>query len=281
MTTPRFGFVPVMDHEIHVTEWGQPGNPALMMMHGLARTGRDFDELAAGMSDSYHVLCPDMIGRGRSSWASAPGAEYSIEYFAGITSDLMDHYGIDHAAWLGTSMGGQIGIYLASGKDGGRISKLIVNDIGPEVPEAALERIMSYVGNPPHFTGYAQAEAWLRSAYAPFGPADDSYWQRMARTSLRRCADGRLTLHYDPAILQQFIESPHEMTAWDRWTRITIPTHIFGGAQSDLLTPGILDRMRRSGPKPASTLLKDCGHAPSLSRPSDIAALRKALDALN
>ncbi len=277
MTTPRFGFVPVMDHEVHVTEWGSPGSPALIMMHGLARTGRDFDELAAAMSDHYHVLCPDMIGRGRSSWASAPGAEYSIEYFAGITCDLMDHYGMESADWLGTSMGGQIGIYLASSKDAGRINRLIINDIGPEVPDTALERIMSYVGAPPHFAGYRQAETWLRSAYAPFGPADDSFWHRMARTSLRRRSDGRLTLHYDPAILRQFTDSPQEMTAWDRWARITVPTHVFGGARSDLMTPGILDRMRQSGPKPAVTLLQDCGHAPSLSRPQDIEAFRDVL----
>lgn len=122
---------------------------------------------------------------------------------------------------------------------------------------------MSYVGTPPHFAGYRQAETWLRSAYAPFGPADDSFWHRMARTSLRRRSDGRLTLHYDPAILRQFTDSPQEMTAWDRWARITVPTHVFGGARSDLMTPGILDRMRQSGPKPAVTLLQDCGHAPS------------------
>lgn len=195
-------------------------------------------------------------------------------------ADLLDHYGIDRAAWLGTSMGGQIGIHMASGKDAGRIGCLIVNDIGPEVPAVALERILSYVGTLPHFTSYAQAESWLRSAYAPFGPAGDAYWTRMTRTSLRRRSDGRLTLHYDPAILRQFTDSPQEMTAWDRWARITVPTHVFGGAQSDLMTPGILDRMRHSGPKPAVTLLEDCGHAPSLSRPQDIAAFRDVLSGM-
>ncbi|APE43439.1 alpha/beta hydrolase [Sulfitobacter alexandrii] len=280
MTTPRFAFVPVMDHEIHVTEWGAPGKPALMMMHGLARTGRDFDELAAAMCDDFLVLCPDMIGRGKSSWASDPGVEYSIEYAAGIIADLLDHYGIERTAWLGTSMGGQIGVHMASGKDSGRIERLILNDIGPEVPLPAIERIMSYVGELPHFTSHSQAETWLRSAYAPFGPAADSFWQRMARTSTRRCPDGRLTLHYDAAILHQFTDSPQEMTAWDRWTRITVPTHVIGGARSDLLTDDIRNRMRRSGPKPEMTLLDDCGHAPSLSRPQDISTFRTALATL-
>ncbi len=203
-----------MEHEIHVTEWGTEGAPALFMMHGLARTGRDFDELAAALSDSYHVICPDMIGRGLSGWSSNPAVEYRIEYYAGIATDLMDHFGIDRAAWLGTSMGAQIGMRLASGGQGDRLTCLLINDIGPEVPAASIERIQSYVGNPPDFDSYAEAGAWLRTAYAPFGPTSDTFWKRMARTSLRRRANGRLTLHYDPAISRQLTEASQELTVW-------------------------------------------------------------------
>lgn len=277
MNGPRFTFVPVMDHEIHVTEWGTPGAPALMMMHGLARTGRDFDEIAAALSDDYHVLCPDMIGRGRSSWSTDPDAEYRIEYYAGIASDLLDHFGIGRAAWLGTSMGGQIGMRMASGAHSDRLISLVINDIGPEVPETAIERILSYVGNPPGFDGYAQAETWLRSAYAPFGPATDAFWSRMARTSLRRCDSGRLTLHYDPAIIRQLTQAPEELTTWDRWDRIKTGCHVFAGARSDLLTPGILQRMLARGPTPGHTVFADCGHAPTLSRAADIARVRDVL----
>ena len=280
MTAPQFAFVPVMDHEIHVTEWGTAGAPALLMAHGLARTGRDFDEIAAALSDEYHVLCPDMIGRGRSSWATAPVAEYSTEYYAGIATDLMDHYGIDRAAWLGTSMGGQIGMRLASGGHGDRLTCLLINDIGPEVPQNAVERILSYVGNPPHFDSFGQAESWLRSAYAPFGPASDEFWHRMARTSLRRRSDGRLTLHYDPAIVRQLTDTPEDLTTWDRWQKITTPSHVFYGAHSDLLTSDILQRMIASGPKPGTTVFEDCGHAPPLSRPDDIAKVRQVLNQL-
>ncbi|MDF1728605.1 MAG: alpha/beta hydrolase [Sulfitobacter sp.] len=280
MSVPRSAFVPVMDHEIHVTEWGTPDAPALLMMHGLARTGRDFDELAAALSERYHVLCPDMIGRGLSSWSSNPEVEYSIEYYAGIASDLMDHYRLEKVSWLGTSMGGQIGMRLAAGKHGDRLTCLLINDIGPEVPQSAIERILSYVGNPPQFDSFREAEAWLRSAYAPFGPGPDSFWQRMARTSVRRRGNGRLTLHFDPGIICQFTDRPEELTTWDHWSRISTPTHVLYGAHSDLLTGAIREKMVATGPKPDCTEFTDCGHAPTLSRPEDIARVREALDRL-
>ncbi|SDG59171.1 alpha/beta fold hydrolase [Sulfitobacter delicatus] len=277
MTSPRFRFVPVMDHEVHVTEWGDPANPALIMAHGLARTGRDFDEVAAALSDSYHVLCPDMIGRGLSSWSRNPQAEYSVEYYAGIATDLMDHYQIERATWLGTSLGGMIGMRIASGHDADRINALIINDISPELPEPAVARILSYVGQLPDFATFTEGEVWLRDTYAPFGPAGDTFWQRMARSSLRRRGDGRLTLHYDPRITVQFTASPHELSTWDRWAQINIPTHVLRGADSDLLLSDAAARMTESGPRPAVTEIADCGHAPNLSNPDDIDLLRAIL----
>lgn len=181
MSQPRFSLVPVLDHEIHVTEWGEPGNEPLVMWHGLARTGRDFDELAAALSDRFHVLCPDTIGRGLSSWSHNPEAEYSVEYYSGIAADLLDHYGIDRAGWIGTSMGGLIGMRMASGPLAERLKWLIVNDIAPEIPQEAIDRILEYAGNEVRFATLAQAETWLRRVYAPFGPASDAFWLRMAR----------------------------------------------------------------------------------------------------
>tara|TARA_R110002012_G_scaffold310493_1_gene518799 strand:+ start:224 stop:1084 length:861 start_codon:yes stop_codon:yes gene_type:complete len=277
MTSPRFRFVPVMDHEIHVTEWGNPTKPALMMLHGLARTGRDFDEVAAALSDDFHVLCPDMIGRGLSSWSRNPEAEYSVEYYAGIATDVMDHYQIDCATWFGTSLGGMIGMHIASGHDADRISALVVNDISPELPSEAVDRILSYVGSLPDFTTFTEGEAWLRDTYAPFGPAADVFWQRMARTSLRRRGDGNLTLHYDPRITVQFTASAHELSTWDRWARITTPTHLLRGAKSDLLLPEAAKRMTQSGPRPGLNIFPECGHAPNMSNPTDIAQLRHIL----
>ncbi len=280
MSVPRFSFVPVMDHEIHVTEWGDPGNPALMMWHGLARTGRDFDEIAQALSDRYFVLCPDLIGRGLSSWAETPEAEYSVEFYAGIALDLIDRYGLERVGWLGTSLGGLIGMRVASSPVAARLTCLVINDIGPELPEPAIERILTYVGALPEFSRVSEGEAWLREVYAPFGPAHDVFWQRMARTSLRRMSGGGLTLHYDPRITVQFQASRPELTSWDRWARIETPTHVLRGTQSDLLTADIADRMAESGPRPGVTDFDDCGHAPTLSRPDDAALIRALLATL-
>lgn len=277
MSTPRFAFHPILGHEIHVTEWGRTGAPALVMMHGLARTGRDFDELARALSNSYHVLCPDMIGRGLSGWSAQPSTDYRIGHYAEITLALLDGYKISQAAWIGTSMGGQIGMRIACGEHHRRLTGLLVNDIGPEVPEEALERILSYVGKPPEFATVSEAQTWFRTAYAPFGPASDLFWQRMVATSLRRRSNGAFTLHYDPALTHQFTDAPEDMECWDGWAKITVPTDLFFGGQSDLVTPDILERMTRTRRDCKPTCFKECGHAPTLSRPSDIALVRQAL----
>ncbi|MFG6590368.1 alpha/beta fold hydrolase [Sulfitobacter sp. 1A12157] len=277
MTAPHSRFVPVMGHEVHVAEWGDRKKPALLMLHGLARTGRDFDEAAAALSRDFHVLCPDMIGRGKSGWARDPEVDYSVDHYARIATGLLDHFQIDRAAWFGTSLGGMIGMHVASSSAAQRVSALVVNDISPELPEAAVQRILSYVGNLPAFDSFAEGEAWLRQTYAPFGPAADAYWQRMARTSLRRRGDGRLTLHYDPRITMQFTASAHELSTWDRWAETRTPTHLLRGAQSDLLPPEAAKHMTQSGPRPGMTEFPDCGHAPSMSNPQDIALLRRVL----
>ena len=277
MTTPRHALVPVPDHEIHVTEWGRPGAETLVMWHGLARTGRDFDELARALSEDYLVLCPDMIGRGLSSWSDNPEAEYALDFYADIAADLLDHYRLDRVGWIGTSMGGLIGMRMASGPLADRLDWLIVNDIGPEIPREAISRILEYADSAPDFATLSAAEAWFRAAYAPFGPADDAFWQRMARTSVRRRADGRLTTHYDPAITVQFGASPEELTSWDRYEQITLPMHVLRGASSDILPAGTAKLMASSGPRPEITVYPDCGHAPSLSRPKDHARVREII----
>ncbi|MGI3167046.1 alpha/beta fold hydrolase [Pseudooceanicola sp. 200-1SW] len=274
---PRFSFVPVLDHELHVTEWGDPANPPLVMWHGLARTGRDFDELARALSDRFFVLCPDTIGRGLSSWSTNPEAEYSVEYYAGIAGDLLDRYGITRAAWIGTSMGGLIGMRMASGPLAERLSCLIINDIGPEVPQPAIDRILAYAGSAPEWRTVSEAEVWFRQAYIPFGPASDAFWRRMARASVRRKGNGMFTLHYDPKITVQFSASPEEMTTWDRWARIAIPVHAIRGADSDLFPAEIAARMGAEGPRAGCTVIDHCGHAPTLSRPQDIALIRRIL----
>lgn len=277
MTGPRSTYHAVLGHELHVTEWGDPSAPALVMWHGLARTGRDFDELAEALSDSYLVLCPDTIGRGLSSWSQRPEAEYHPPYYAELALGLLDRYGLETVDWLGTSMGGLIGMQIAAGPQAHRLRRLIINDIGPEVPAPAIERIVTYAGALPDFATVTEAEAWLRTVYTPFGPAPDGFWRRMAETSVRRRGDGRLTLHYDPRIIDMMRGEPGSLTVWDLWDRIATPIHVLRGVSSDILTQDVLERMRASGPRPEVTEFRDCGHAPALAAPQDAGLVRALL----
>jgi pimeloyl-ACP methyl ester carboxylesterase len=223
------------------------------------------------------VICPDTIGRGLSSWARDPDADYCLDAYAQQALALLDALKVEQAAWLGTSMGGIIGMRIASGPHAARLKALIVNDIGPELPQSAIDRILAYTGAPPVFASVAEAEALLRQVYLPFGPAEDDFWQRMAETSVRRRDDGSLTLHYDPRIVRQFEVHPEDFFTWDRYETISTPMHLFRGAKSDLLTDEIATRMKCCGPKPGITLFEDCGHAPSLSNPKAIATVKLIL----
>lgn len=265
---------------MHVSEWGDPDNPALVMWHGLARTGRDFDELAEALAADRFVLCPDTIGRGLSSWSADPLAEYTPVFYAELALAMLDHYGIARTDWIGTSLGGVIGIHLAAGAGAGRLKSLIINDIGPEIPQAAVERIVTYAADLPEFATVREARDWLTTVYAPFGPAAPRFWDRMAETSVRRRGNGRLTLHYDPKMVDMFTTVPEQMITWDLWQQITLPTHVIQGVLSDILPTDILERMRSSGPKPGVSTFADCGHAPSLSRPGDIQLIRDLLGRL-
>ncbi len=277
MSLARFSFVPLGPHELHVTEWGRRDKPALVMWHGLARTGRDFDELAAALSDDYFVLCPDTIGRGLSSWSPDPKADYSLDCYARLAVGLLDHFAIDRAGWIGTSMGGLIGMLLAASAAPERLEYLVINDIGPEIPQAAIDRILAYADTQPVFGNMREAEAWFRAAYAPFGDNSAAFWTRMARSSVRRLADGRLTTHYDPKITVQFEQPIDSQAAWQLYQDIRLPTHVIQGAQSDILPNSILERMKAEGPKPGVSIKADCGHAPTLASQEDAQQVRNLL----
>lgn len=277
MISPRSTYVAAAGREMHVTEWGEPGRPALVMWHGLARTGRDFDEAAAALSDEYFVICPDTLGRGLSSWSRPGGVDYSYAVFGETAVAILDHYGIGRTRWVGTSMGGLLGVTLAAGALSGRITHLVINDIGPDIPEAGSGRIVSYVGNPPVYDTVAELEAWLRANYAPFGANTDAFWRRMADTSARRTDDGRVTVHYDPLIVTQFTLHKGDLDVWDRYDMVEAKTLLLRGEASDVLAPAVAQEMTRRGPRPRLVTLPDCGHAPTLASAREIGLLRDFL----
>ena len=277
MTTPRSIYVEAEGLEIHISEWGDPSRPALVMWHGLARTGRDFDEAALALSDSYFVLCPDTPGRGLSSWAHDYRRDYSYATFGRVAESILDHYSIDRLRWVGTSMGGLIGVTLAAGALKDRISHLVINDIGPDIPSAGAERITSYVGTPPVYDTIGELEAWLRANYAPFGNNSDAFWRRMADTSARRTDDGRVTVHYDPQIVSQFTHHKADLDVWDAYDAVEAKTMLIRGQNSDVLAADIAEEMTRRGPKPTLHTIADCGHAPTLADAAQISLLRDFL----
>ena len=277
MTIPRSTYVTAAGFEIHVTEWGDRQKPALVMWHGLARTGRDFDEAAAALCDTYFVICPDTLGRGLSSWARDFTQDYSYASFGRIAVQLLDHYRMESLRWIGTSMGGLIGVTLAAGALKGRITHLVVNDIGPDIPEAGTGRIASYVGNPPVYDTVGELEGWLRTNYAPFGNNTDAFWRRMADTSARRTNDGRVTVHYDPAIVSQFTHHKADLDVWDAYDAIEAKTLLIRGEASDVLSAGTAEEMVRRGPRPRLVTMPGCGHAPTLATDAEIALLRDFL----
>ncbi len=260
---------------LHVTTWGDASKPAVIAWHGLARTGRDFDWLAQQLCHDYYVVCPDTIGRGLSQWACDPKEDYSFVTYTHIAWDMVQALGLQNIHWIGTSMGGALGLVCAAGlvKPGfkGRIRSLVLNDIAPEISVVAVDRIKAYAGQPPAFDTVPELEAFFRSAYAPFGALTDAQWRHLCETSNRRLPDGRVTPHYDPAITQQFFREVPEYPMWTEYYALDIPVMTLRGAQSDLISPDTIDAMRTRGPGAKGLLrteeVQGCGHAPALNVP--------------
>ncbi|GAB4356232.1 MAG: alpha/beta hydrolase [Oricola sp.] len=277
MTERRSVYVASGQHELHVSAWGDPSRPALVMWHGLARTGRDFDEAAAALSDEYFVICPDTLGRGLSSWAKDIATDYSYAAYGEHATAILDHFDVETVRWIGTSMGGLIGITLAAGPLKGRITHLAVNDIGPWIPEDAVGRIHDYVGKPPSFHTVSEFEGWLRAAYAPFGKNTDAFWRRMADTSMRRKDDGSVTVHYDPNIVTQFTLHKSDLDCWDEWDSLDLPALLLRGAESDVLPEPVAAEMCARGPKPRLVEFDGVGHAPTLASDAECEILKAFL----
>ena len=274
---PRSVYLTCAGREIHVTEWGAPSAPQLVMWHGLARTGRDFDPLAKALAAEYHIIAPDTLGRGLSQWAGDPVAEYSMAFYGEIAVDLVDQMGFSNLRWVGTSMGGAIGMHLAGGRLRGRISHLVVNDIAPELARPAVDRILTYAGNPPEFDTLLELERFLRASYAPYGFLPDAQWRHMAETSARRMDNGRVTVHYDPRMVGQFRNHPQDYDQWESYDRITAKTLLYRGADSDLILEDWAEAMTRRGPRATWMDFDGCGHAPALNVPAQIEPIRAFL----
>lgn len=273
---PRSRYIPLSTplgtHELHVTDWGNPANPPLVMWHGLSRTGRDFDTAARHFADRYWVICPDTIGRGLSTWSKAPEQEYNNLVYAGHALQLLDALKVERCAWVGTSMGGLIGMAVAVGPLAGRLTHLVLNDIGPEIGSNALARIRDYLSHRVVYATMSEFEQHIRAVHASFGSHSDAEWRHMAETSVRRQDDGSFTTHYDPEIIRIFSQSitDQPVSLWDYYEKIAIPTLVLRGQHSEVLPADVAQRMTECGPKAQLITFDGCGHAPAINTQEQI-----------
>lgn len=275
--------------EVHYTDWGHATRGTVIAWHGLARTGRDMDELAAHLAGrGWRVICPDTPGRGLSQWAADPVAEYCLAGYARVARELLDQLGLASVHWVGTSMGGAIGTVCAAGLAepalAGRIRALVLNDNAPQLAQPAIDRIRAYAGQPPAFATVRELEAFFRTVYQPYGWLSDAQWRRLTETSTRRLPDGRVTPHYDPAMVRQFTDHPDDYRIWAHWDALDIPVLCLRGADSDLVLRDTVDEMRRRGPGAAGRLtvveVPGCGHAPALNVPDQLEPLSRFLESV-
>lgn len=272
---PRSLYLTLAGRQMHMLDWGREDAPPVICWHGFARNAHDFDDLAAALCPHYRLIAVDTIGRGLSAWSPVPDAEYTVTFYMKQAVELLDQLKLQTVRWVGTSMGGLVGMAVSASVLKGRVSHLVVNDIGPAIAPGAIERILKYSGNPPAFDTLPELEAYFREIYAPFGIASDAGWRKLAETSMRRLPDGRITPHYDPQIAAVFGRHAAGTSgdAWPVWDLIEARTLLLRGAVSDLLAAETADEMTRRGPKARRIDIPGVGHAPALDTPEQIALI--------
>ena len=265
-------------HRMTYTEWGDSANPrVLVCVHGLARVGRDFDDLARALAGDYRVVCPDLVGRGNSDRLADPAHYLPPQYVSDMVT-LIARLNVPSVHWLGTSLGGLVGMGLAA-QPKTPISKLVLNDVGPIIKGAALKRIGEYLGNAPHFKSFDEAHAYIRAISASFGLKTEAQWRRLTETSLRP-EGGGFAMHYDPAIAVPYRNAnagAADVDVWPLYDALRCPTLVIRGAESDLLDRDTLAQMAARGPQAKTVEIAGVGHAPMLMDADQIAIVRDFL----
>ena len=265
-------------HRIAYREWGDARNrDVLVCVHGLTRSSRDFDELARALCAQLRVVCPDVAGRGESDRLADPELYTWAQYVADMVT-LIARLDVEAVNWLGTSMGGLVGMALAA-LPGNPVEKLVLNDAAPVIGRAALERIGTYVGQDRRFESFEEGEKYVRAISAPFGPHSDAQWRFLAETWLRRQEDGSWRPHYDTRIAEAYRASMPEkdLELWPLYDAVRCPTLLVRGEHSDLVSAQVAAEMTRRGPKAKVAEIRGVGHAPTLLHSDQIAVVRDFL----
>ena len=272
-------------HRMAYWEWGDPANPrVLVCAHGLARQGRDFDTLARSLSGVYRVVCPDVVGRGRSDWLQNPIGYQVPQYVADMVTLLarVDAGSID---WVGTSMGGLIGLGVAA-LAGSPLRRLVLNDIGPTIEAASLVRIGTYLGTPAHWRTLDEAAAAIWAISTSFGPHTREQWLALTEPQLvpdEQAGQAGFKPHYDPGIAVPFhaatpeIAKAGEALLWRAYDSLALPTLLLRGADSDLLSHATAQGMTERGPRARLVEFAGVGHAPTLVQADQVQVVREFL----
>jgi pimeloyl-ACP methyl ester carboxylesterase len=265
-------------HRMAYTEWGDRANPrVLICVHGLTRVGRDFDDLARALADQYRVVCPDVVGRGKSDWLADPKHYMPPQYVTDMVT-LIARLDVETVHWVGSSLGGLVGMALAA-QARTPIRKLVLNDVGPVLKAVALKRIADYIGTGMHFDNFDQAHGYIRAISASFGLKTEAQWKHLTSVSVKPDGTG-YKLHYDPALAIPFKTAnagTGDVSLWPFYDAIHCPTLVLRGAQSDLLDHATVVEMGRRGPRAACVEFAGVGHAPMLMDPDQIAVVRDFL----
>ena len=286
MMQPRIKMVQCLSpaglHRMAYQTWGDDDNPrVLVCVHGVTRVSDDFDRLAESLSEHYRVICPDVVGRGRSDRLRDP-RHYMVPQYVSDMVTLIARLDVPQVDWVGTSMGGLIGMGLAALPDS-PVRKMVLNDIGPNLNFPALARIGEYIAQDVRFATFEEGRDYIRQVSAPFGPHSDDEWDKLARDVLRRDSDGQWRRHYDLAIAKGFEGITEESTKggeaalWAAYDAIRAPVLLVRGSESDLLTHETAVAMTERGPQAQLVELPGVGHAPTFMHEDQIALVRRFL----
>jgi pimeloyl-ACP methyl ester carboxylesterase len=285
VTEPRLKHVQCLDnrglHRMAYWEWGDPSNRNVVVCaHGLSRQGRDFDTLARALCDTRRVVSVDVVGRGQSDWLADPMG-YSIPGYVADMVTLLARLDAESVDWVGTSMGGLIGLGLAALPQS-PLRRLVLNDVGPTVEPVSLQRIGTYLGMPAHWATVEEAADALWAISQGFGPHTREQWIEMTRPQLKPDGDG-FKPHYDLAIAVPFkaitpeIAKAGEAMLWQAYDSLRLPVLLLRGAQSDLLSHDTAQLMTQRGPRARLVEFAGVGHAPTLVAPDQVAAVAEFL----
>jgi pimeloyl-ACP methyl ester carboxylesterase len=262
--------------QIAYTEWGRPDNPHIVVcVHGLTRNCRDFDFLAEALEADCRVICVDVVGRGQSDWLVSEAGYDNYLLYLSDAIELLKHIRALGSAdiqldWVGVSMGGLIGMALATQPVlpltlPVPVRRLVISDIGPLIPVTALARIGQYLGRDPRFNSLEEFEVYLKKISNPFGPLTEPQWHHLAIHSVREFDDGTYGFRYDPRIAESFKRHlTKDIDLWEQWDKLHIPTLVLRGMESDLLSAKTAMEMKVRGNRTQIIELSGIGHAPML-----------------